>query len=122
MNVKELARARNLLNTTLIEGDITKTGYPNKSFDVVLSIGVHEHLNPITFEEPRRIIKDNGLFICNVPAIEDNRPAKNDWIDEDSQWAWQLNATIWKQHLERFGFIATQIDRWLFVCVPKGDK
>jgi len=54
-------------------GNIAKTLFPDKYFDIVYSLGVFEHVEPIKFDEPRRILKDDGIFICYMPTITNKK-------------------------------------------------
>ena len=52
-------------------GDVRTTGYPSKSFDAVISLGVVEHFEvgpQAAFTEVRRIVKSGGLFFVTVPT------------------------------------------------------
>ncbi len=52
-------------------GDVLKTGYPDRSFEAVISLGVIEHFEDgpqAAFAEVRRILKAGGLFLVTVPT------------------------------------------------------
>lgn len=110
--------ARNVVpDATLINMDVINTSFLNKSFDIVLSVGTHEHLRKIDFSEPRRLVKDKGVFICVLPATEDSRG----WTAKlEGLWEWHLPRDEWCAELEKYNF---RIDLnilhpWLFVCHP----
>jgi SAM-dependent methyltransferase len=59
-------------NLTLVHGDIFKMIFPDKSFDLVISLGVLEHFeNPEVqiraIAEHIRVLKDDGIFLVTVP-------------------------------------------------------
>lgn len=52
-------------------GDVRNTGYADRSFDAVISLGVVEHFiegPQAAFSEVRRILKTGGLFLVTVPT------------------------------------------------------
>ena len=96
-------------------GDMTNTQYDNHSFDIVLAIGSFEHLRNITFKEPRRLVKEDGLFLCVVPYS-----TNIGWIKNGVQNEWILSREKWIEHINSYGF---NIDRninkkWTLWCVP----
>src|SRR6476620_8179785 len=56
-------------------GDITELPYPDKTFDVVVSHGVLDHVRAETARlsaaEVRRVISPNGLFYCDLRSTDD---------------------------------------------------
>jgi 2-polyprenyl-3-methyl-5-hydroxy-6-metoxy-1,4-benzoquinol methylase len=62
----ELARAKGI---TVHRGQLTSAAYPASFFDVVTLWHVAEHLpDPLTeFAEVQRILRDDGLFVLEVP-------------------------------------------------------
>lgn len=65
-NTKEVATEMGWNTITAIKRDMTKTGFPNNTFDAIFSISVFEHLpNEIKIEgikEFSRILKPNGII------------------------------------------------------------
>lgn len=61
-------------NITLVVGDIFNMPFVDKSFDIVISLGVIEHFenNDIqaqAIEEHIRVLKEDGIFLVTVPHI-----------------------------------------------------
>jgi 2-polyprenyl-3-methyl-5-hydroxy-6-metoxy-1,4-benzoquinol methylase len=61
-------------NLTLVQGDIFRMDFPNKTFDIVLSLGVLEHFEDKTIlkkaiYEHMRVLKDNGMLLITVPHL-----------------------------------------------------
>jgi len=105
-------------NIEFLNQDMRKTSFKNQSFDIVLSCGSNEHHRKIDFSESRRIIKNDGLFLCTIPAhfIHLGWAKKR----EEGQWEWLITRDEWITELEKAGFTTEKemIDRWLFVCHP----
>jgi len=98
-----------------IECDMRDTPFNDNSFDVVISIGSHEHLDKISFSEPRRLIKGDGLFICVLPATEKTIG----WTHvRDDFWEWKLCERDWINEIEKYNFKVIRFGEWLFVCQP----
>lgn len=57
---------------TYIQGDITNLPFPDEFFDVIISFETIEHLPQpeACVREIRRVLKDNGIFICSTPNIK----------------------------------------------------
>ena len=52
-------------------GNVLQTGYPDRSFEAVISLGVIEHFEDgprVALAEVRRILKAGGLFLVTVPT------------------------------------------------------
>jgi SAM-dependent methyltransferase len=68
----EIAAARAFDPDVPIEyGNVLRTGYPDRSFDAVISLGVLEHFEEgpqAALAEVRRILKTGGLFLVTVPT------------------------------------------------------
>ncbi len=61
----------------LFDKDTGKIDMPDKSFDLVVTIDVHEHLSdplPVT-KELRRIVKDNGKVVVTTPNGDETKLA-----------------------------------------------
>lgn len=105
-------------NIKFFNQDMRKTSFKKQSFDIVLSIGCNEHHRKIDFSECRRIIKNDGLFVCVLPA----HYANIGWSRkrENGQWEWLLTRDEWKIELEKAGFAIEKetTHGWLFTCYP----
>ena len=112
-----------------IHGSIENVPMEDKSVDVVVSVGSHEHLMIPNFNEPRRLIKDNGLFLLILPACEEDSLNNGRWVQKGVQSEWWFSRKKWKKILERDGFKCyneiPEIDgmteknkRWWFKCNP----
>jgi 2-polyprenyl-3-methyl-5-hydroxy-6-metoxy-1,4-benzoquinol methylase len=69
--IKQNYSARNL---TLVQGDIFQMDFPDKTFDIVLSLGVLEHFEDLAvlkkaIYEHKRVLMDNGILFITVPHI-----------------------------------------------------
>jgi len=72
--IKIIIKNYNSTNMTLVHGDVFKMPFTDKSFDIVISLGVLEH-----FEKPEiqkeaiiehlRVLKDEGVFLITVPYL-----------------------------------------------------
>ena len=64
---------QNYSSECVLRGDIRKTPFSDKSFDVTLCLDVIEHLNyenqEIAIREIRRILKDTGVVIFTIPNL-----------------------------------------------------
>lgn len=96
--------------------DMTNTPFRDKSFKLIISNGSHEHLEKPNFREVRRIIKDDGLFLCLLPFVPIHEP----------EMAWtiknvQRENIFWKQSwiriLEKDKFNVEVVNR-VFICRP----
>jgi len=110
----KIAKKENKKYINFVECDMRNTPFVNSSFDVVLSIGSHEHLNEIDFKEPYRLLKEDGVFICVFPFSETDKG----WV-KGYQEEWILSRNTWNNLLKDFGFV--QIDHLLnkegfFLC------
>lgn len=61
-------------NLTLVHGDIFNMSFPDKSFDIILSLGVLEHFENQSIQkdavlEHVRVLSDTGVFIITVPHL-----------------------------------------------------
>jgi len=59
---------------TLVHGDIFKMPFPDKSYVMVISLGVLEHFEDIVvlrnvISEHKRVLKDDGIFLITVPLL-----------------------------------------------------
>lgn len=83
-------------------------------FDIVLSIGSHEHVRRIKFSIPYRVLRDDGLFLCVLPC----QKISKGWGSIGPQHEWELSREEWSRHLEGDGFIIEPeiLHNWLFVC------
>jgi SAM-dependent methyltransferase len=57
------------LSDYVVSGDLSATGLPDKSFDIVVMSETLEHLLDLTavVREVRRILRDDGVFLITVP-------------------------------------------------------
>jgi len=95
----ELAKKLNP-NTIFKKEDITHTEFKDKEFDLVLSMGTHEHLSQITFKECHRILKDDGLFCCLLPTQYGDKG----WHISSPQSEWLYSVKTWTEYLKKDGF------------------
>ena len=67
--VKKCLKKDNI-ESNIVNGDIYKIPYKDSSFDCVVSMSVLEHIKDL--EEPvreiKRVLKENGSFICGFPV------------------------------------------------------
>lgn len=61
-------------NITLVHGDIFEMPFPDKTYDIVISLGVLEHFEDTivqqkAFKEHIRVLKDDGVFLITVPFL-----------------------------------------------------
>jgi ubiquinone/menaquinone biosynthesis C-methylase UbiE len=56
---------------TLRQGDVTHLPYDNRSFDLVVSFSVFEHIHdyPKALSEIRRVLRTKGQFLLGMPAV-----------------------------------------------------
>lgn len=99
---------------TFLQCDMRNVLFEPGSFDTVLSIGSHEHLNPIDFNEVHRLLNKNGLFICVVPLSDKDEG----WVQVSNQHEWRLTKETWTKHLRHFRFSTIYNDGGFFVCQP----
>ena len=94
--------------------DMLSVPFEPGTFDIVLSVGSHEHLEVLDFSEPRKLVKENGLFVCVLPCI--NPISKGRTIAADRQhYDWDLNKEDWIKEVEKFGFKCVWYqDPWTF--------
>jgi len=69
--VKKNHAAKNL---ALVQGDVFNMSFPDKTFDIVLSLGVLEHFEDPSIQkkailEHVRVLKDKGIFLITVPHL-----------------------------------------------------
>jgi len=89
-----------------ILSDMLNLPFEDKFFDIVISLGVYEHLDPITFDETHRVLKDKGIFIINVPTTDEDegktyfitRPDPNRII---KHFEWRLTKETWENMLKK---------------------
>jgi len=104
--------------------DMRKTQFKNKEFEVVLSVGSHEHLKKIDFSEPRRILKDDGVFLCILPVQEKSIG----WKKNRLQFEWHLTRKDWVKELKKFNFVVmdneenSRVHNGFFVCKKRKIK
>lgn len=111
---------------TLIIGDMMQSGLASHSYDVVYSLGAFEHTEFPNFNEPRRIVKNDGIFIVNVPVANKHEgkietdfchePGTSKW---GKQFEWMLSKEEWTDKLIESGFNVTQIAEDIFIGIPK---
>ena len=89
--------------------------FPNATYyDVILSMGSHEHVKKINFVVPYDILYNGGLFLCILPC----QKVSKGWGQIGPQHEWELSREEWSRHLEGDGFkIEPEIlHNWLFIC------
>ena len=107
--------------------DLNDTGFPDKFFDIVYSLGVFEHLDKPNFNEPRRIIKDDGLFMCQVPT--ENDESKTGKVEttfcinhskgkRGTQFEMYHTEEHWKRLMEESNFQVFIPRKNIFLCKP----
>lgn len=111
---------------TFVVGDMTQTGLSSKSFDVVYSCGAFEHLDFPKFDEPYRLLKPGGLFLCTLTngtrgKVETDFCIQNDTGKNDAiwgkQWEWEFPKEEWIKMLESSGFeVIYSNDSGEFAC------
>jgi SAM-dependent methyltransferase len=75
----------NNLKGTFVIGDTNEIPYPDKSFNIVFSIGLLEHFENINqpIKEQIRVLDDGGLFFGYVvPKYQNNIQKDYDWIND----------------------------------------
>lgn len=84
-------------------------------WDVILSVGSHEHVRKIDFSVPYKMLTCGGLFLCVLPCYDNT---SNGWGKTGPQHEWELSRDEWSRHIEGDGFrIESEIlHKWLFVC------
>ena len=98
--------------------DMNCTDFIDGAFDIVLSVGSHEHQETLDFSEVRRLVNNDGWFIAVFPCI--NPVSKGRTIGIDGQhYDWDLNKEDWIHAVEpfRFKFIEYK-EPWTFVFKP----
>lgn len=110
----DFAQKQNLFKAFFQNGE--KTSFKDSEFDVVFHQGVLEHFkNPKMFiQEQRRILKDDGLLIIDVPhklnlftVYKNIRMFFNNWY---GGWERSYTARELKDLLKRFGFETVKIE------------
>ncbi len=112
----------------VIVGDMNSTGLEAHSFDVVYSCGSFEHMDVPNFNEPYRLLKEGGLFLCTV-AIGDKGKVETQFCkvtgteNWGTQWEWELPVKMWISKLEDAGFeVIYSNDNGEFVCQGQEKK
>lgn len=106
---------------TFVVGDMTNTGLPSESFDVVYSCGAFEHLDEPNFDEPYRLLKNGGLFLCTV-CIGDRGKVETEFCHQPGtpnwgkQWEWELPVEKWTELLQKSNFEVISQNGDAFVC------
>ena len=99
--------------------DMESVPFENSHFDVVLSVGSHEHQEVLDFSEPRRLVDESGgYFIAVFPCI--SKVSKGRTIAADGQhYDWDLNQQDWINAVEKFGFkFIGYKEPWTFIFKP----
>ena len=116
----EVAKEKNPDTKFLLE-NAQNIYLPDAQFDVIYSLGVYEHIENPNFNEPKRLLKENGKFICLVPIDETNSGLqKVPFCIEPDRWdhstEWLLSCEIWRKRLENAGFIIESYKEGFFIC------
>ncbi len=74
--------------STFVKGDVRALPFKDNAFDVVVAVEVFEHITGVErgFEEVRRVLKKNGIFIFSTP--------KNNLL-------WKLVWSVWQHTIGR---------------------
>ncbi len=102
--------------------DIYDTKFPDKSFDIIYSIGVYEHSLTPRFNEVHRILKDDGTFICHVPIAKDKEERKitnfysKKGANPGKHFEWFLSEEKWTSKLNQAKFKVKIPKKTYFVC------
>lgn len=116
---------RRTKNTELSVQDMRKTSFKNKFFDIITSVGAHEHLREIDFSEPYRLLKKDGIFILELPVCAKTRGWKKRGVLGQNQFEWCLSRQDWIKELNRFNFFVSEIPETkrvykdIFVCTKR---
>ena len=120
------ARQRIQPQINLLIADFTQLPFKNDSFDVVLSIGVHEHIDPIDFSEIARILTNNGKAFIYLPIVEKsigknytNTCYNKDMDDWGKHFQWDLSHEEWKIELQK-SLKILDFKEGFFIC-SKGE-
>lgn len=112
-----LARKKNP-DINLVQGDMRETPFRDAYFDVVLSVGSHEHLLEVDFSEPRRLLKSDGLFVCALPVSTEDFG----WGRSGPQSEWKFTRETWTSLISKDRFSldskALKLHPWLFLARP----
>lgn len=99
----------------LICADMTRTPFKDKTFSIVISNGSHEHIENPDFKEVRRILKDDGFFLCLMPVVGDNDPEVL-WEVCRVQRENKFRKQKWIDLLKRDGFDKIDYVDSVFIC------
>jgi SAM-dependent methyltransferase len=116
---------KNLRNKAIIKlEDMTHTSFNDKEFDIVLAVGSFEHIEPLTFAEPKRLVKDDGLVIIEVPisdTISERMVYKTCYNNDTGSWGehfeYKLTENDWIKLLKKDNF-NVEVQNGMFICKP----
>ena len=116
-------------NIILMQGNIENVPLGDNSVDVIVSLGSHEHLDEPDFSEPRRLIKEDGIFLLVLPACEEDSKNNGRWVKKGAQSEWWYSRKRWRKIIEPFGWkccdellpienAPLKYYDWWFKCLP----
>lgn len=97
--------------------DMIKTDFKDHVFDAVISVGSFEHQEVLDFSEPRRLVKDDGWFVCVLPDVAESKGLTTaaDGLHND----WELTIKDWNSKVEPYGFkFQDYLYPWTFIYRP----
>lgn len=109
------------INLELVCGDMTHTPFEDNSFSLIISKGSHEHLEKPNFKEVRRILRDDGFFLCLVPIVGDNEP-EIIWEIHNVQRQNEFKKQTWINILKRDGFKIVDLLDGIFIYRTSGKS
>lgn len=103
------------INLELVCGDMTQTPFEDNSFSLIMSNGSHEHLENPNFREVKRILRDDGFFLCLVPIVGDNE-SEIIWEIQNVQRENEFKKQTWINIFKRDGFKIVDLQDGIFIC------
>jgi SAM-dependent methyltransferase len=110
--------AKNYLKLNVMRGDLFSASFPDRFFDIVTLYNVLEHThNPTRVcDEIRRILKDGGFLIIQVPNKDSlqYKIFKEKWAAFDvPRDLYYFGVEILRSLLEKVGFTVTKMDHFM---------
>jgi 2-polyprenyl-3-methyl-5-hydroxy-6-metoxy-1,4-benzoquinol methylase len=86
-NAIEYAKTNNILNAIFFVQDVQGFNLEGKTFDLIYSMDVIEHLEniPSYLDSINKHLNDDGLFICSTPNVEETKNINPHHIIEFTQ-------------------------------------